>query len=71
MRLNIFSNLFHSTSAYLKETKEELFKVTWPTRSEVFIHTAIVIATVLISAAIIALIDYGLIQLIRTFVLKG
>ena len=77
MKLNI-SNLFHisstlvrASSAYFKETKEELLKVTWPTRKEVIAHTAIVIITVLIAAAIIALIDYGLIQVIKTFVLKG
>ena len=64
MKLNVITD-------YFKETKEELLKVTWPTRKEVIAHTAIVIVTVLIAAAIIALIDYGLIQVIRTFVLKG
>lgn len=43
---------------------EELKKVVWPTRKEVTNHTVIVIVSIIVGMALIALIDAGLKNLI-------
>lgn len=43
---------------YLKETRAELRKVTWPTRREALNLTLIVLAITLFMAALLGLIDY-------------
>jgi preprotein translocase subunit SecE len=45
---------------FLKQTKEELKKVIWPTRPELFKLTLTVIFVSLIVGAYIGLLDYGL-----------
>lgn len=42
---------------FLRETKVELKKVTWPTKQELIAYTAIVLVAVLICAALIWVID--------------
>ncbi len=49
---------------FLKESKAELKKVNWPSKDEVLTSTRVVIISILIIAAVIALIDY----VIRTVV---
>lgn len=71
MNLNIVTNLVHASSAYFRETKEELQKVTWLSRKDIIDHTLIVIVSVAIAAAFIAVVDYGLSQVIKQVVLKG
>jgi len=44
---------------------EELKKVVWPSRKEVINHTIIVILTIIISVAILTVIDYGLYGLLQ------
>ncbi len=43
---------------FLKESRAELKKVNWPSRDEVFTSTRVVIISILVIAAVIALIDY-------------
>lgn len=54
---------------YFKESREELAKVTWPTRREALNHTALVVVISLGVAAFFGLVDYlltiGLEQLLK------
>jgi preprotein translocase subunit SecE len=43
---------------FLKEARAELKKVNWPSREEVLTSTRVVIISILIIAALIALVDY-------------
>ncbi len=43
---------------YLRETRAELRKVTWPTREEAMRLTLVVIVTILVMAVILGLLDY-------------
>ncbi len=45
---------------YLREVRDEMRKVAWPTRPEVVRYSIIVTATVVVYTAFIGLIDYGL-----------
>jgi preprotein translocase subunit SecE len=53
---------------FLRETFEELRKVVWPTPQELYRYTLIVVFTVLVMAAFIGAVDYGLQQLAKRFV---
>ena len=44
--------------SFLKESRAELKKVNWPSREEVLTSTRVVIISILIIAAVIALMDY-------------
>lgn len=48
---------------YLRETRAELSKVSWPSRQEATNLTLIVLATVVVSAAILGSFDYLFAQL--------
>jgi preprotein translocase subunit SecE len=57
---------------YFKASYRELAKVSWPSRNEVIWLTALVVAVVIIFAAFLALIDFGLTNLINYLLsLKG
>ena len=43
---------------YIKETRAELRKVSWPTREEAFNLTAIVVAVTTAMAAFLGVVDY-------------
>lgn len=43
---------------FLKESRAELKKVNWPSKEEVLTSTRVVIISILIIAAVIALMDY-------------
>ena len=43
---------------FLRESRSELKKVSWPSREEVLTSTRVVIISILIIAAVIALVDY-------------
>jgi preprotein translocase subunit SecE len=55
---------------FLKETKFELKRVTWPTRKEMLAGTMVVLIIVFIVALFLGIIDLGLSKLIKA-VLKG
>jgi preprotein translocase subunit SecE len=46
--------------SFLKESRAELKKVNWPSKDEVLTSTRVVIISILIIAAAIALVDYVL-----------
>ena len=48
----------HKLIQYIKDSKEELKHVTWPTKIEVRRHTILVIAVSLGVAAFLGMIDY-------------
>ncbi|MBM2821071.1 MAG: Preprotein translocase subunit SecE, preprotein translocase subunit SecE [Candidatus Berkelbacteria bacterium] len=56
---------------YFTSSYEEMRKVIWPNRREVTSHTIIVIASIAVSMAIIALIDFGLFRLLELLIYRG
>jgi preprotein translocase subunit SecE len=52
--------------AYVREAKDELKKVTWPTRDEVTSFTMVVVVAVFIISIFLWLVDTGLMYLIKT-----
>ncbi|MBU4331768.1 preprotein translocase subunit SecE [Patescibacteria group bacterium] len=55
---------------YIKDSKTELKKVTWPTRQETIKHTLMVIGVSLGVAAFLGIVDYILSTIFESFVLK-
>ena len=49
--------MFGKIGNFIEETKQELKKVTWPTKREVWESTGIVITTTFIMALFVGLID--------------
>lgn len=47
---------------FIRESYQELKKVAWPKRSEVIRKAIIVVVSMIVVAAIIGLLDYGLYQ---------
>jgi len=47
---------------------EELKKVVWPSRREVISHTIIVIVSTIVAMAIIAVLDFGLFNLVQLLI---
>jgi len=50
---------------FLRETKGELRKVTWPTPKEALASTSVVIVVVLIVSVFLGVVDMGLTRLVR------
>lgn len=55
--------------SFLKEVKEELAKVAWPTREQTLRYTILVIIVALVVGAFLGGLDY-IITLITAFILK-
>lgn len=55
---------------YLVGVREEIKKVTWPTRTQTIQTTVLVIVATLAIAAYVGVIDYGLSLLIKRFLIK-
>jgi preprotein translocase subunit SecE len=53
---------------YIKEAKEELGKVVWPTRQELIRHTMIVVGVSLAVAAFLGVFDFVFNQVLETIV---
>lgn len=51
-------------SAYLRESRSDIKKITWPSFKSVMKNTAMVIVVMIIGAAVISLVDLGLTQLL-------
>ncbi len=47
-----------SVSQFLRETRAELRKVTWPTRDEAIKLTVVVMVTILVTALFLGILDY-------------
>lgn len=54
---------------YIRESKDELRKVTWPDRDEVTSFTIIVVITIIVVSIFLWIVDTGLMILIK-FVMK-
>jgi preprotein translocase subunit SecE len=50
---------------FLRESRAELKKVTWPDRADVYSTTLVVLITVFIISAYLFVVDFGLRQLIE------
>lgn len=53
---------------YLKETRAELSKVSWPSRREALNLTLIVVAVTIVMAIVLGILDYAFSQLIAVIV---
>ncbi len=53
---------------FLREARNELKKVKWPTRKELMASTAVVIVLVLVVSLFLGIVDFGLIKIIKTIV---
>lgn len=54
---------------YIKETKQELKKVTWPTKKELFKSTSVVLTVVILSTILVWAMD-SLLSAALKFILK-
>jgi preprotein translocase subunit SecE len=52
---------------FLRESKVELKKVTWPTPKEALASTSVVLAVVVIISIFLGLVDFGLTKIISVF----
>lgn len=60
--------MFGGVTNFFKETKQELNKVTWPTREELWQATAVVIITTGILAVFIGIVDFILSGIMRILI---
>ena len=61
--------MFKHFLTYLRESREELQKVTWPTKKQVFQYTMLVIAISIAVALFLGGLDYLFGWLLKAFVL--
>ena len=59
---------FKSSVLYVRNSIEELKKVTWPSREQAIQYTVIVIASVLIVTGILTVVDYGFSKLLEQLI---
>lgn len=55
---------------YLRETKAEMKKVSWPTRKELQQHTGVVLTSIVIIGAYLWVIDTGMGEVIKVLIGK-
>ncbi len=60
-----FAQTFRKILTFVREAKEELRKVTWPSRDEVTSFTIVVVITVIMVSLFLWLVDSGLMILIK------
>ncbi|MEK7184099.1 MAG: preprotein translocase subunit SecE [Patescibacteria group bacterium] len=56
---------------YLKESRDELRKVKWPTRAITVQYSTIVIVSVTVATIVFGLVDFGLSKLFTQLFIKG
>jgi len=54
-------------SKYLADVRKEMNHVTWPSRAEAMTYTGIVVVLSVVVAIFAAGVDFGALQLIKTF----
>ena len=59
MKENVFVRIWNKITKFCKDTKSELKKVSWTSKTELFKSTKLVVVTVLAVCIVIALIDLG------------
>ena len=62
--------LMNKTISFLKEVKEELFKVAWPTREQTIRYTVLVIIIAVVTGLFLGGLDYILTAL-TAFILEN
>lgn len=60
----------NSNKSFLKDSKSELKKVSWPKPKNLFTDTATVISIVLVVAAIVFVLDFAFLELNKNLVIK-
>ena len=55
---------------YIKESIEEMKKVTWPTKKETYHYTVLIIGISLVMALFLGVLDYGFSEGIKTILFK-
>lgn len=60
-----------SLTSYLKETRNELSHVNWPTRKQTIAYTLIVIVLSLVTAGLLGGFDYIYTSIIKAVILLG
>jgi preprotein translocase subunit SecE len=65
---NAFKRLIDRLTEYLKDTRGELRKTSWPTREQATNLTLIVLAVTVVMAAFLGALDFVFAQLIRFIV---
>jgi preprotein translocase subunit SecE len=65
---NVFRRTVDRTTEYLKDTRGELRKTSWPTREQATNLTLIVLAVTVVMAAFLGALDFVFAQLIRLIV---
>jgi len=58
-----------STNDYIKETRNELKRVNWPTRKQAIAYTVLVVAIAIVLAAYLGLLDYLFSNILEKYVL--
>ena len=66
--MNKFLETVRKIIAYVRDSKDELKKVTWPTREEVTSFTIVVVVTLLVVSFFLWFVDSGLMYLTKTLV---
>jgi preprotein translocase subunit SecE len=57
--------IFERVKQFLKDSKTELRKVTWPTSKQTLASTSVVIIVVVIISVFLGVVDFGLSKIIR------
>lgn len=57
--------IFEKVKQFLKDSRTELRKVTWPTSKQTFASTSVVIIVVVIISVFLGVVDFGLSKIIR------
>jgi len=69
LQVGIVNRLVQPVVQYLRDTRAELRKVTWPTRKEAWHLTLIVLGAVASMAAILGLADFAFAEIMKQLVL--
>ncbi len=56
---------------FIREVYDELRKVVWPTPTELYRYTLVVVATVVVISLFIGAVDYGVGELVKRYVYSG
>ena len=60
--------MINKIKQYLRECRDELKKVSWPSRKQVVRDTIVVLAISLFAAAFFGAVDFGLLEIFSTYV---
>lgn len=65
-----FRKVMNKLTTYIKESIEEMKKVTWPTKKETYHYTLLIIGISLAMALFLGLLDYGFSEGIKAILFK-